>query len=190
MTQPDRSVRDRLLAFVRAHPGASIQDLADHLGVGRTAVVHHVRRLARQRELVSQGLGRRRLHFAAAATPPEQRGMLGLLRLRMARCVLEELRADPSVSWRGLARRLRVAPHTIRWHVARLRDEGLLHVETHGGRKHALVLHPELLSVHAAPAPFPAPQPTVGTILGPPGPLAAPPVDAGPRTIDLVATHH
>jgi len=134
----------RLVAYLEGEPGRSIQEIADHLGVTRTAAVYHVRRLERRGLIVALEQGNRRLHFPAQDATPIQRSLLGLLRLRTARCVAEALHSDPTVGWRELARRLRLAPHTIRWHVARLEEHGLLRVSAESGRKHYASLHPDM----------------------------------------------
>lgn len=136
MEEPERTTarpqlaahHQRLLAIVRAEPGLCLQELADRIGLTRTAAIYHVRNLSKRGYLSCVRQGRRVMHFVPDATRPPERTMLGLLRLTTVRTVLDELHRDPGVSWRTLARKLDMAPHTIRWHVSRLRREGVLEV--------------------------------------------------------------
>ncbi len=69
--------------------------------------------------------GRAMLHFPLHVDAP-QRSLLGVLRQETARSILEALRGDPSLSGRALARRLQITPKAVRWHIKRLRTEGIL----------------------------------------------------------------
>lgn len=122
--------RERVLAFIAANPGCSRQDIADAVGLNRTAVAHHVATLRRCNLAGCQRQGRRVLHFPVLGLPAAPT-LLGLLRLDGARRVLLALAEDPNRSVRALARALGIAPHSVRWHVARFEREGL--VQVHGG---------------------------------------------------------
>jgi predicted transcriptional regulator len=117
--------RQRILDFIKANPGCSRQDIADAVGLTRTAVAHHFQTLRRADLAGCQRQGRRLLHFPVLPLPAPPT-LLGLLRLDGARRVLEALAADPERSVRSVARHLGMAPHSVRWHLARFEREGLL----------------------------------------------------------------
>lgn len=150
---PVNPTQRRLVALLEQQPGRSLQEIADHLFVTRTAIVYHVRKLERLGLIFSLQQGNRRLHFPKSISGTVQRTMLGVFRLRNARHVVEALREDPTISWRSMARKLNLAPHTVRWHISRMEDEGLLRVVEQAGRRHVIALHPEL---QAAVGPAPA----------------------------------
>lgn len=126
-------MRARLLALVAGRPGMSIRELAQALGVRRTAVVHHLRKLGAAGKVRCVRSGRRLLAFPAAATPYE--GLVGLLRLETVAALVAALRQDPSLSVRGLARRLDVTPRAVRYHLLRLESLGLLRLGWGPGRR-------------------------------------------------------
>ncbi|MEA3189526.1 MAG: Winged helix-turn-helix DNA-binding [Thermoplasmata archaeon] len=120
--EPD--ARARIVVLVAATPGLSLQDLALAMGLSRTAVARHTRRLAKDGRIRRIRSGRRVLHV-----PNGHEGnptILAAMRQRTARIVLESFRADPRLPVRELARRLDVTPKAVRWHVKRFRADGLL----------------------------------------------------------------
>jgi predicted transcriptional regulator len=138
------STRKRVLAMVRDHPGLSLQEIANGMALTRTATTYHVRRLQKQGEIRTMRQGRTVRHFPPSVSAPAHQRMLGTLRLRMARAVVHRLAQDPTASWRSLARDLEIAPHTVRWHVKRLEESGLINVlkDEEGG--HRVNFHAEL----------------------------------------------
>jgi predicted transcriptional regulator len=134
----------RLLSFLEAHPGRSLRELADHLGVTRTAAVYHVRRLERRGLVTRLRHGTRRLLFPSSIPDTAGRHLLASFRLHNARVIAQALHADPTLSWRAVARKLGLGTNTVRWHVARLEEQGLIRVVARGRRRHVIALHPEL----------------------------------------------
>lgn len=137
----------RLHDIVRTNPGICLQEIADRMGLSRSATVHHVRRLVRRQFLVVVPQGRRAAHFVADhSLKHTERTLLSLLRQQTTRTILGEIQREPTIAWNELARRLRVGSHSIRWHIARLRRAGLVEVHPDGddGRSHRVALLPEL----------------------------------------------
>jgi predicted transcriptional regulator len=138
--------RRRILLHIQAHPGSCLQEIADSIGLTRTALAHHLRALERDALVARNQQGRRVLMFPSSITRPAHRSVLGVLRQASARAVLEALYANPTESYRKVAMRLGVAPHTLRWHVQRLQEHGIIHVLRHGrtGTGHTLHFHPSV----------------------------------------------
>lgn len=113
------------------------------LGVARTAVIYHVRCLVKAGVVRQVRHGRRVLHFGAGKRDPLQDTLMGKLRQDRARQVLRTLLEEPTLAWRKLASRLDVTPRTVRWHVRRLEDEGLIQIQAAGGGHHVHV-HPDV----------------------------------------------
>lgn len=135
--------RRRVLAYVEQNPGCCQQEVADALNLTRNAIAHHLRSLERLQTVSQVRQGRRLLLFPSAVKAPAQRFALGLLRRSTANAILRELVAEPNLPWRALARRLDMSPHTIRWHVQRLQDEGFIVVLSRlTERGHIVHVHP------------------------------------------------
>ena len=152
-------MRQRLTDLVGRRPGSSIRELADVLGIRRTAVVHHLRLLGRAGAVRSVRSGRRVLVFPARANPFE--GLVGLLRLRAVQRIVEALRDEPGLSIRGTARRLGVTPRAVRYHVARLRDLGLVRIEWGLGGRRTLLLEARAVELLGPGVPAGPVAPTV-----------------------------
>jgi len=153
----------RVLHVLGERPGASVQDLAEDLGITRTATLHHIRCLMREGLVCSLRQGRRRLHYLAATQQPPT--LLGLLHAHTARLVVESLASDPGTSWRRLARQLGITPRAVRWHIRKLEAESALRVQPSlFGPGHITVLSPGLRAALGLNAPLalppggPAPQ--------------------------------
>lgn len=170
---PRHPAQERILQVVTERPGVCVQDLAEALGLTRTAALHHIRRLTRDRLVSSVRQGRRVLHFLPATQQPQS--LLGLLQVHTARQVVERLLKDPGTSWRQLASQLGVTPRAVRWHIRRLEREGALRVQpSFLGPGHLVVLRPDLRALLGLDAREPPPrQPDP-----PPLRLAAAPLDA------------
>lgn len=136
--------RRRLMDLVQETPGLNIQEIADALGVQRTAANHHVRRLLKDGFLVTHWQGPHMLHFPATI-PLVQRTVLSVLRIPSVWGIANELLGDPSLSGGALASRLRMNPRTVRRAVRTLKSHGLLQVEPSGTPpRRTSHLHPEL----------------------------------------------
>lgn len=127
------------------HPGLCIRELAQHLGIRRTSVVHHLRKLLAAHHVRCVRAGRRLLVFPPATTAFE--GLVGLLRLRTIHNVVSTILGDPSISVRGLARRLELTPRAIRYHLLRLEDLGVLEMRWGRGGRRILVLDPKAAEI-------------------------------------------
>jgi predicted transcriptional regulator len=144
----------RLQEIVRSNPGICLQEIANRMGLSRSATVHHVRRMVRRQLLLVVPQGRRVAHFVADQTlKSNERTLLSLLRQETTRTILDEIQKEPTVAWNELARRLNVGSHSIRWHIARLRRAGLIELAPESdGRSHRVSLLPELAR-HLRPSP-------------------------------------
>jgi DNA-binding MarR family transcriptional regulator len=160
--------------FIVEHPGLNLQELADAVGINRTAVIYHVRRMVRAGTVVTLRQGPHVLHFPSTM-PKEQQGALSLLRIASVRAVAQELHHDPNLSCPRIAGRLHTTVRTVRRALRALTDRGLLRVEEGpaSGRDRIAHLHPQLRLLlarwrpEATLAPRPAPR---GGLAPPPSP--------------------
>jgi predicted transcriptional regulator len=124
--------RREILRIVEASPGLCLRELAERVGVTRNAVLYHVRRLEEQGRVVTVRQGRSQRHFPPRTDlGPREQDLVGLLRTTPRRAVLEELRNDPTVSWRKLAARLGLSRTALRWHIAQLEKADVIRTRVH-----------------------------------------------------------
>jgi DNA-binding IclR family transcriptional regulator len=119
-----------VLAAVRAHPGATVADLARVLGVHHSTATYHVERL-RARGALATLRHRGRVHcFAAGAAPAAERARVVGQRSPVATTLLERLaRAPEPVRLGVLAEGLPVGKAVAYWHLVRLIELGLVVAE-------------------------------------------------------------
>lgn len=117
-----------LLAAVRAEPALNIREIAQRLGVRRTAANHHVTALARKGLLATLRQGRHLLHFPAAMPLPERR-CLAALRIASVRATVAASVPRGGLSVEELAAAAGLKARTARGTVRFLRQHGLVHVE-------------------------------------------------------------
>jgi predicted transcriptional regulator len=132
--------RQRLAEEVARRPGSSIRELADALGIRRTAIVHHLRLLGRSGRVRCVRAGRRVLVFPPAESPFE--GLVGLVRLPTVQALVRAVQADPGLSVRGLARAVGITPRAVRYHLLRLGNLGMLEMGWGIGGRRVVQLHP------------------------------------------------
>lgn len=140
----------KVLDLVGECPGISIQELADRVGVSRTATVYHVRKLTKAGTLGTARVGRRVVHFMVARSAEFPGVACGMVRLPTVAPLLSTLIRKPEISWRELARRLSLTVQTIRWHVGRLEKMGLLSVRPTASGGHMVILSDQLLRASIA----------------------------------------
>lgn len=124
--------RADVLSVLKEMPGVSAARVARRLGVDRTTVSYHLRRLGREGLVSASGAPRTRRWFAAgAAIPAGERRALAAA--QDAKPLLDALREAPGVTQSELARRLGVPRPTLAGRLVRLRREGLVSA-TRSGR--------------------------------------------------------
>lgn len=134
----------KLLAALQERPGLNIDELAQALGVRRTAAKHHLRRLERDHVVVRIRQGRHVLHFPSSMNPT-QRTAFTVLRVPSIRAVLLDLFSNASHSKAHIAQRLRVSTRTVRRALRKLEQQGLARVQLPlGGGADLVHLHPEM----------------------------------------------
>lgn len=113
--EPPEDVRGRLLAIVRALPGASTREIAAQVGLAESTTAYHLDRMAREDALSSQVIGRARCWFAApCGLCPVLRRSSALLRRPGFERIARALETTPQPA-RELAERAGVGKGTVRW---------------------------------------------------------------------------
>lgn len=113
--------RARLVEVIRASPGLSMMDVARSLQIHPTTARYHLRRLVKEDILVVEDGVK---YFVAGSVPRAQRA--GVVALDGREEVLAAVRASPGLTVTDLARVLGVGRSTMRWHVAKLAQAGLV----------------------------------------------------------------
>lgn len=123
----DHGARERLLDAVRAHPGASLADLARMTDAPRNTITYHMRVLEREGLVSSRRQGRHRLFFAPGAIERrDQAEAVATLRHETSRAMALTVGAEPGLDQKALCARVGVSPSLAHWHADRLVTSGVL----------------------------------------------------------------
>jgi DNA-binding MarR family transcriptional regulator len=122
------STRQRaVMEIIHHEPGLNLQELADRLDLHRTAVKHHVRRLARTGHVILLRKGRHVLHFTKWMSGKE-RTTLAWLRVGSVRAIVSAVFEHPGISVAKLSANLEISPRTVRATLRVLVHEDLIHL--------------------------------------------------------------
>lgn len=122
----DQDTRGRIFALVQARPAILAVEVARELGLDRTTVRYHLRRLVREGLVCAEGPA----HFAAGSLAREARAAC-VAAARSAR-VLDAVRQHPGRAKNDLAEAVGLARATVSWHLDRLAAAGLVRLAREG----------------------------------------------------------
>lgn len=127
--------RRALVDRIRAQPGVTVADLARDLAVAHSTATYHLRRLERERIVVSLAK-RGRLHWFVngAASPAERAGIVSR-RLPRAEMVLSRVPRETPVPLGAIAHGLDMTKPGVIWHLKRLETLGLVASEGPAGAR-------------------------------------------------------
>jgi predicted transcriptional regulator len=145
---------------VAENPGASIQDIANLLGISHPTAAYHLKILQANGLVVAMRDGNRTRFFKRSETlTGEQQRLVVANRGAQTRRILEVVKENPMIHRKELARLLNMPRTTVNWHVDRLIQRGLL-AERRAGRYCQLFLPLHHQGPGPSSAPEPAPTPT------------------------------
>jgi predicted transcriptional regulator len=119
-------VRDAIVGYLAATPGAHFSKLRDDLKLGTGETQHHLRRLERDGTIVHRKDGEYKRYFPEGRFSAFEQRALGYLRRETPRRMLIALLRDPDASGRGIAESTGVSRSTVSKYAAKLESAGLL----------------------------------------------------------------
>ncbi len=122
----DTDVREAILGYLVATPGAHFSKVRDDLKLGTGEAQYHLRRLVDGAVLESRRDGDYRRFYPANRFETFEQVALGYLRRSTPRGMIVELLREPGLSGSELANRLDVSPPTISKYANELAAAGLL----------------------------------------------------------------
>ncbi len=123
--------RETIMAHLRTAPAASVDEVAEALGLAWSTTAYHLRVLERERHIVGTREGRH-IRFTLSADHA-RKGALVILRNPMAMRVADAVNRTPNRSQREIAAAVGVAPSTAHVMLKRLAEAGVVR-ENRDGR--------------------------------------------------------
>jgi DNA-binding transcriptional ArsR family regulator len=120
-------VRAAVLDALAVHPGLTASALGRELGMDRTTALYHLRVLRRFGLIEAWRDGGRDRYFRVGGVDGElPKRLHSMLACGNARRVLDALAAKPGASLNALSADLGMPKSTVKWHVDKLRERGIL----------------------------------------------------------------
>ncbi len=124
----DHEGRARLYRIVSQTPGIHLGELARELGMETSSVLWHARKMERANLVRSQRSGKFRVFYPVAGGIEAKRmaATRGLVNSDNAQRICGFVDSHPGATAGDLARRLAINVTTVRWHLRRLVENGLV----------------------------------------------------------------
>ncbi|MHB8584257.1 MAG: winged helix-turn-helix transcriptional regulator [Thermoplasmatota archaeon] len=188
----DSEARRQIYSFIREHPGTHLRATAQALELSTTNVLWHLRKLEGANLVNSRKFEGYKLFYPTEGGLESRRKAIAraVLKNENARDILANIADSPNTHQREIARALDVNHGTIRWHLRKLNEAGLVvqlkkeHTSNYwisefGAKMLTDTTGKEVLApaIGFAPAMAAEPRP----LLESPAPAAATPAGAAPR---------
>ncbi|MCA1813640.1 MAG: winged helix-turn-helix transcriptional regulator [Halobacteriales archaeon] len=139
LTTPDALIhplREDMLSRIRAHPGIHESQLAREMGLRHTHVQYHLRVLRQSRIVEERRFGGLKCLFEVGKLSEAEKGHAMNLRGRGPE-VLQGIVVEPGITQRDLARKLGMSESSVKWHLDRLTQAGMVRTDRARGSKRA-----------------------------------------------------
>ncbi|MDR0981188.1 MAG: winged helix-turn-helix transcriptional regulator [Methanocalculaceae archaeon] len=118
---------EQIRTLLTEHPGRSLQQIADVLGISHSTARHYLRRLKKGEQISLLNYHGHPHYFAGGKSYTKvEKLMYIILSREKEEQVITAIREHPGITKRELAGKLRLTLATCNWHLGRLLDDGLL----------------------------------------------------------------
>lgn len=124
----ENATRARIHAVVAAEPGIHYKEIIRRVDKAHGLVRHHLKVLVAGGVLQERATNGHVCFYLSGATPADRKSA-GLLRSEVAQSLLERVRSRPGLTVAQLAHEMQVSPQTIRYHLHRFEEAGLIGLE-------------------------------------------------------------
>jgi predicted transcriptional regulator len=117
-----------LYGFIRGNPGAHLKQLSEEFAMKTSSILWHIRKLESAELVKSERVGGYRVFYAVDGGIEIKRVSRAITSLQNdnARRIFARIQSKPGVTTRQLSDALGIHGGTVRWHLRKLRDAGLL----------------------------------------------------------------
>jgi len=125
LKNPQRSM---LYGYIRGNPGAHLKQLSDEFGMKTSSILWHIRKLESAELVNSERVGGYRVFYAIEGGIEIKRVSRAITALQNenAHHIFQRVQAHPGSTTREISEALGLHGGTARWHLRKLREQGLL----------------------------------------------------------------
>ncbi|HVL49017.1 MAG TPA: winged helix-turn-helix transcriptional regulator [Candidatus Thermoplasmatota archaeon] len=124
----ENEARRTIFEYIQSHPGTHLRATATALDLSTTNVLWHLRKLEDAKLVASKKFEGYKVFYPVAGGVETKRKAIAsaVLKNGNAQQILEYIAAHPSAHQREIARAMNVNHGTVRWHLRKLNEAGLL----------------------------------------------------------------
>lgn len=128
----ENETRSHVDAFIDAHPGASIHEVQEAVGVAWGTAVYHLSRMERHGHMVSMRDGNHRRYWKAGTKDAMRREAMAILRTDTARKLARAVQAHPGIKQKELCEKVGIRNPVASKYLKRLHEQKLIRQEPQG----------------------------------------------------------
>lgn len=134
--QSKRITGDSLLNYININPGIRYRELLRLSGFGNGVLTYHLFMLERKGKIRVHRIRTKITRYYLSQIPDKDTNMLSSLKNKMTRQLVMYILTHDMCSFSSIVECSGKAPSTISWHLNRLRDTGIISVETSERSQH------------------------------------------------------
>lgn len=128
----DHDARHRMYRIIQDEPGIHVSELMRRIDGGWGGLMHHLHVLEDKEFVTSREDGRYRRLFPVGQYNPDRMDTIALLRNESTAEALDIIARRPGINQTELASRMGIKPPSVRYHIDKLDDAGLIRRERDG----------------------------------------------------------
>jgi predicted transcriptional regulator len=128
--QPKRITGDSLLNYIKINPGIRYRELLRLSGFGNGVVTYHLFMLENKGKIRVHRIRNKITRYYLSQIPIKDTRMLSILKNKMARQLVIHILTHDMCSFSSIVECSGKAPSTISWHLNRLRETGIISVQS------------------------------------------------------------
>ncbi len=132
MPNNSQGTRERILEYIKMHPGTYLREIGRELGLAMGDLQYHLYELESQNRISTERRGLRKHFYPTGVFRENQKAILSVFSQETPRELLLYLIENPDSSRIELAEYLGLSSATISWHIDRLVNLGLIECSKKG----------------------------------------------------------
>ena len=121
----------QIQVYIEEHPGCSESDIVKNLGYSRGSTAHHINRLLRETRIVEKPY-RNSIHYYSPVTRTEEDVVRNAISTKEKPSAILNALEGGALTLSELAEKTGYTTSSLRWHLSRLAEDGVVVVEKEG----------------------------------------------------------
>lgn len=133
----NNSSRDMVFNAIRSMPGIHLNRISKDAGINQGTLRHHIDILEKEKVIVTQRInGKVRFFMNGSAYSDKEKTLISLLKNDIDSKIIYEILKGHPINNNSLAEKLGVCTSTVSWHLKRIKEQGIIEMDTDGKNNH------------------------------------------------------